>query len=115
MTTMTPSGTTGVSGSAGRVESSPLQTSASVLDFADGFINRHIGPSSDEIAAMLASVGFGSLDALTDAAVPREIRLGERLNIPGPRGEAELLSELKAIASKNRVGGSWRVSPITTA
>lgn len=75
----------------------------SLLDFADGFIRRHIGPSDDEITAMLSSLGFGTLDELTDATVPAEIRLDHDLDIPAPRGEREFLSALKTIAGKNKV------------
>lgn len=74
----------------------------SMLDFADGFIDRHIGPSHGDIDEMLEALGFSSLDALTDAAVPADIRLAEPMNIPAPRGEAELLTELKTLASKNK-------------
>ncbi len=75
----------------------------SLLDFADGFIRRHIGPSDDEITTMLASLGFTTLDQMADATVPAEIRLDRDLDIPAPRGEREFLSALKTIASKNKV------------
>jgi glycine dehydrogenase len=102
MTTATRSAATTAS-AAGAAHSTPLQQRESVLDFADGFIDRHIGPSADEVAEMLNVVGFESLDALTDAAVPADIRMGGELNIPAPRGEAELLAELKTLAAKNKV------------
>ena len=35
------------------------------------FADRHIGPGADEQAKMLAALGYASLDALIDAAVPR--------------------------------------------
>lgn len=40
-------------------------------DFAN---RRHIGPSPEEMAAMLKVVGYKSLDALIDATVPPAIR-----------------------------------------
>ena len=70
---------------------------------SDTFIHRHIGPSPDDIAKMLATLGLGSLDELTDSTVPANIRHKELLAIGGPRTEHALLSELKAIASQNRV------------
>jgi len=103
MTTATPAHAAALRTSAGGSEAASLQPVGSVLDFADGFIERHIGPSADEIAEMLEYVGFDSLDALTDAAVPGDIRLSEPMNIPTPRGEAELIAELKTLADKNRV------------
>ncbi|TWU51094.1 aminomethyl-transferring glycine dehydrogenase [Rubripirellula reticaptiva] len=76
---------------------------ASLLDFADGFIRRHIGPSDDEVSQMLASLGFSELDEMSAATVPPEIRLERELDIPAPRGESEFLSALKTIAGKNKV------------
>ncbi|MGB7343628.1 MAG: glycine dehydrogenase (aminomethyl-transferring), partial [Pirellulaceae bacterium] len=74
-----------------------------VLDFVDGFAHRHIGPTPDETSAMLALLGFDSIDALSDATVPSDIRLDAPLDIPDPRGEAEFLQGLKMIAGKNKV------------
>ncbi|MDA8744919.1 aminomethyl-transferring glycine dehydrogenase [Rubripirellula amarantea] len=81
---------------------SSSQTST-MLDFADGFIRRHIGPSASEMVVMLDELGFDSLDSFTDATVPAEIRLDHDLDIPAPRGEREFLIALKTIASKNKV------------
>ncbi|MCC6167079.1 MAG: aminomethyl-transferring glycine dehydrogenase [Caldilineaceae bacterium] len=69
----------------------------------DGFVRRHIGPAPADLPAMLAAIGMESLDALIDAAVPPAIRLAQPLNLPGPRGEREVLAELRAMAAKNRV------------
>jgi glycine dehydrogenase len=43
------------------------------LDRGVPFAERHIGPSVDEQAKMLALIGFGSLDELAAAAVPETI------------------------------------------
>ena len=74
-----------------------------ILNFADGFSKRHIGPSEAYLEMMLATVGFESLDGLSDATVPADIRLGRQLDIPEARGEREFLSALKTIAGKNKV------------
>jgi glycine dehydrogenase len=74
-----------------------------VLDFVDGFARRHIGPTSGEIEFMLESLGFDSLDSLSTATIPSDIQLDAPLDIPDPRGEAEFLQGLKAIASKNKI------------
>jgi glycine dehydrogenase len=74
-----------------------------ILDFADGFIRRHLGPSPAQTAEMLASLGFASLAELSDATVPNDIQLDAPLDIPNPRGEREFLTSLKTIASKNKV------------
>jgi glycine dehydrogenase len=76
-------------------------------DPTDPFPPRHIGPSDDEIAGMLAEVGFDSLDALTDAVVPADIRLQRPLDLPPARGEHELVRELGELASRNQVFRSY--------
>lgn len=82
----------------------PLDADQSnILDFADDFIHRHLGPCDAETAAMLDSLGFTSLDELTAATVPAEIRIDDEMDIADPRGEREFLSALKTIASKNKV------------
>ena len=39
------------------------------------FAYRHIGPRREDLAEMLQTVGYGSLDEFIDAVVPAEIRL----------------------------------------
>ncbi|MCH1440131.1 MAG: glycine dehydrogenase (aminomethyl-transferring), partial [Rubripirellula sp.] len=75
----------------------------SVLDFADAFAGRHIGPSNADIESMLSSLGFADLEELTDATIPQDIQLDHELDIPNPRGEHEFLNGLATIASKNKV------------
>ncbi|HVE98874.1 MAG TPA: aminomethyl-transferring glycine dehydrogenase [Mycobacteriales bacterium] len=64
---------------------------------------RHIGPDPDERAKMLAVIGYGSLDELSDEAVPDAIRMTEQLDLPPAAGEAEMLGELRALAERNQV------------
>ena len=56
---------------------------------------------------MLAQLGFKSLDDLIDAAVPKKIRLGKKLNLPAARSEFEALAELKKIAGENKLFRSF--------
>jgi len=74
------------------------------LTAGDAFVGRHLGPSEDERAAMLAALGYDSLDALTDAAVPAGIRTDGELSLDPPKDEAEVLAELREIADQNSVG-----------
>lgn len=67
----------------------------------DTFVRRHIGPREHEIPEMLKVVGASSLEELGNAIVPSLIRLPKDLTNSEPRGEFELLKELKSIASKN--------------
>ncbi|MCB5168706.1 aminomethyl-transferring glycine dehydrogenase [Streptomyces bambusae] len=70
------------------------------------FEQRHIGPDAEAQAKMLAQVGYGSLDELTAAAVPDVIKSAEALGLPAARTEAEVLAELRALASRNKVMSS---------
>ncbi|TBR18952.1 glycine dehydrogenase (aminomethyl-transferring) [bacterium] len=72
---------------------------------ADRFEDRHIGTNADETKALLKELGYASLDALMDAAVPKAIRLAKTLDLPAPLSEADALAELRALANKNEV---WR-------
>src|SRR4029450_10377059 len=73
----------------------------------NSFARRHIGPNEDEVRAMLREVGFESLDALVEAAVPKNIRLDRELNLPEPKSEMEALAELRAISRKNKIARSF--------
>jgi glycine dehydrogenase len=69
----------------------------------DDFANRrHIGPSPDEMALMLAAIGTSSLDALIAETVPSSIRQNGPLTWD-PLSEAALLAKMRTVAAKNRV------------
>jgi glycine dehydrogenase len=72
----------------------------------ESFAQRHIGPREDEIGAMLAVVGVGSLDELVERTVPAAIRSERPLDLPPARTEAEALAGLRAMAQRNRVATS---------
>src|SRR6478752_2387835 len=74
------------------------------LDGALPFVERHIGLRDDDIATMLERLGFDSLDALMDAAVPGAIRVADSLDLPTPLSEEAAARELRAIAHANRPG-----------
>jgi glycine dehydrogenase len=81
-------------------ESDPLRPT-------DLFQWRHIGPNPDEVALMLAALGYPTLDALVDATVPAGIRLRRALALPEPTGEHATMGELRAVAQRNRVMRSF--------
>ncbi|MFD2494153.1 aminomethyl-transferring glycine dehydrogenase [Amycolatopsis jiangsuensis] len=66
------------------------------------FDTRHIGPGEAERAKMLAECGYGSLDALVEAAVPSAIRTTRDLDLPAAASEEEATAELRALAARNR-------------
>ena len=67
------------------------------------FVQRHIGPSTDEQAKMLAVVGYGSLGEMVADAVPEAIQAFQPLDLPEAVGEAEMHAELKELAERNRL------------
>ncbi len=86
---------------------------ASILNPSDTFTHRHIGPGARDQKEMLGLIGYSSLEALADAAVPAAIRLRRPLQLDGiaggtrAKGEFEVLSHLKAMASQNRINRSF--------
>src|SRR5438132_1084316 len=73
----------------------------------DRFATRHIGPSPDETQAMLATLGYSSLDAFVDAVVPADIQLSRPLNLPPGRSEREVLQALRGFAAQNQLYRSY--------
>ena len=71
------------------------------------FIGRHIGPSADEQAEMLAVLGAESLEALTKDTVPGAILREPFLQVGEPLSEREALAKLKTIAQQNKVLTSY--------
>src|SRR4051812_32822785 len=73
----------------------------------DQFVRRHIGPGPEETRQMLEALGYPTLDALINEAVPGKIRLNRPLNIASARSEFEVLTALREIASQNQVFRSY--------
>ena len=73
----------------------------------DHFVRRHIGPRPEELGEMLKLIGHPNLDALTQTAVPGNIRLPSSPSLPQPVSEPEALSELHSIARRNKVFRSF--------
>jgi glycine dehydrogenase len=65
------------------------------------FRGRHIGPSPEDRAAMLAAVGATSLDDLLASIVPASIARHTAMHLPAAVTEAAALEELKGIAARN--------------
>jgi glycine dehydrogenase len=77
------------------------QPNLSQLDTLTGFVDRHIGPDEAEQRAMLEALGFASLDALMQAAVPGGIRTPSALELPAPAGELEAARAVREVADRN--------------
>jgi glycine dehydrogenase len=72
-----------------------------ILERAESFAARHIGPREAEVAAMLKVVKAASLDDLIAQTVPESIRANAGLNLPEAVGEADILAELRTLAARN--------------
>ncbi len=75
--------------------------------FTDRFIDRHIGPSAEEINAILDVLGEESVDSMISKTIPEKIRLADEMKLDTPLTEAQLLDELAGIAAKNKVFRSF--------
>jgi glycine dehydrogenase len=84
-----------------------MSDNSSLLKNTDAFVDRHIGPRSDDIESMLATLDLESLDALISEAVPSGIRLGRELEMGAASSESEVLARLRTLAEKNRVFRSY--------
>ncbi len=73
------------------------------LERAIPFARRHIGPSPDDQARMLAFLGYESLDDLAEASVPDSIILSKPLDVPHALPEIDVLAVLREMGSRNRV------------
>ena len=74
---------------------------------AESFVPRHVGPDEQDVAGMLKTLGFQSLDALIDATIPPKIRFRGGLDLPKGMTELEVLAYLRSMASKNQVFRSF--------
>ncbi|MES1160935.1 MAG: glycine dehydrogenase (aminomethyl-transferring), partial [Bacteroidota bacterium] len=74
---------------------------------ANEFADRHIGPNEHETTQMLKTIGVRSLDELIDKTIPASIRSKTTLPIPGALSEFQYLTELKQVASLNKVYKSY--------
>jgi glycine dehydrogenase len=70
---------------------------------SSSFSERHIGPSSEAVDEMLRTMGFDDLDDLIAQAVPADIRQSHSLDLGLGLSEAEMLTKVRAIASKNKI------------
>ena len=65
------------------------------------FLNRHLGPRKNDIHKMVSSLGFSSLEELTDAIVPDCLKGDSALDIPGPLSEHEVIDQATSMGRRN--------------
>lgn len=83
----------------------PPKTEGPLFPHRDEFPDRHIGPRDKDIITMLDTLGFKSLDELTNKAVPKNISLNRPLDIEEPTSEYELINRIRKISERNKI---WR-------
>ncbi|XAS68387.1 aminomethyl-transferring glycine dehydrogenase [Micrococcaceae bacterium Sec5.7] len=67
------------------------------------FVDRHIGARRQaDVDAMLKAIGYDTVDALVDTAVPNDIRQDSPLELTTALSEVETLTELRRLAAKNK-------------
>ncbi|PNI07127.1 glycine dehydrogenase (aminomethyl-transferring) [Arthrobacter sp. AFG7.2] len=70
---------------------------------AAAFVDRHIGARRDsDVGFMLKAVGYDTVDALVDTAVPKDIRQDAPLELAGALSEVQALAELRRLAARNK-------------
>ncbi len=70
---------------------------------ADDFTRRHIGPSPQDIATMLDTLGLASMDALIEQTIPASIRSDAPFQLPESLDENRLNKLSRQISSENRL------------
>lgn len=74
---------------------------------SNNFLQRHLGPTAEDIKTMLQAIGVGSVEQLIGEIIPENIRLKQSLSIGEGLNEYEYLQHLKKIASKNKLFKSY--------
>ncbi|HXZ61789.1 MAG TPA: aminomethyl-transferring glycine dehydrogenase [Acidimicrobiales bacterium] len=69
----------------------------------EDFLRRHVGTTDEQQQSMLKVLGYETLDALLDAALPRSVRSLHALELPPAATESEVLAELRRRAADNIV------------
>lgn len=71
------------------------------------FVSRHVGPNEAEVNQMLKLLNFQSVDAVIDAAIPKNIRNHASFDLKAPLSEKDALSELAEIMDQNKIYKSY--------
>ncbi|HEY0963611.1 MAG TPA: aminomethyl-transferring glycine dehydrogenase [Pseudomonadales bacterium] len=77
------------------------------LMYREAFPRRHIGPDQAQTDAMLAELGYASLDALIADTVPAAIAFKRPLALPPPQAEHDALAALKRMLAADRPGRAF--------
>ncbi|MEA2256770.1 MAG: glycine dehydrogenase subunit 1 [Solirubrobacteraceae bacterium] len=64
-------------------------------------MSRYTSTTPEDLKAMLAEIGVGSLEELFDRQVPAGVRLGRALDLPAGLPEQEVYAHLRELAARN--------------
>jgi glycine dehydrogenase subunit 1 len=64
-------------------------------------VSRYTAVTPEDLKAMLAEIGVGSLDELFDVQVPEGVRLGRELDLPAGLPEQDVFAHLRDLAERN--------------
>ncbi|HEX7300865.1 MAG TPA: aminomethyl-transferring glycine dehydrogenase subunit GcvPA [Solirubrobacteraceae bacterium] len=64
-------------------------------------MSRYTAVSSDDLRAMLAEIGVGSLGELFERQIPAGVRLGRGLDLPAGMAEQDVYAHLRGLAERN--------------
>lgn len=81
--------------------------SMNAFDTHSEFQSRHIGPNDIEIQDMLKELGFSDLEEMAAKVIPKNIRTANLPEVGNGVSEYELLNQLKATMSKNKIFRSF--------
>lgn len=68
----------------------------------DLFIDRHVGPSAEEVQKMLKTVNAESLEQLMNEVIPQNIQLAKPVFEETPLTEAEMYAHMEELGNKNK-------------
>ena len=72
------------------------------IEMRDDFATRHVGPTLQDIGAMLEVIGVPTIEDLLDRTVPVSIRNDQPLELDPALTEHEAVEALRAMAGRNR-------------
>jgi glycine dehydrogenase subunit 1 len=64
-------------------------------------LSRYTAITPEDLDAMLAAIGVGSLQEIFDRQVPQGVRLGRELDLPDGIGEQDVYEHLRELAARN--------------
>src|ERR1035437_3003722 len=81
----------------------PSRPTLAQLEMRGNFINRHIGPKTQQTKDMLAELGINELEEIIDLAIPANILNHEPLKLTETISERAVIKRLRKMRERNKV------------